>query len=425
MIDYVSIVSDQREEINRTTTNAQWIDRAQEQLIDLNSSLAQIVIGVRRSGKSTLCMKRLAKSGVHFAYINFDDERLFEIKTDKLNDLLSALCRVYGDFTHLFLDEIQNINGWHLFVNRLLRQGIKVVLTGSNANLLSGELSTHLTGRYNQIELYPFSFAEYCTLHDTDLTSLSTKAQALRMRLLDEYMLKGGFPEIQYHIASDNYIPSLLHAILFKDIAKRYQVRYTDVLEKLSNLLLDNYCREISYTNLAKSLEVSSVHTIQRYTEFLAEAYLTCNISKFSFKSMQRQINRKAYAIDPAFILQRGNILMLENKGWMLENIVYIELRRRYSKETQNIFYLRQSDFEVDFIITESNHTQQLIQVTYNWISPSARQIRRELGGLVKGSLLTRCDSLLLIIYDGLETTTEYEGKTINIVKASNWLTVS
>lgn len=425
MTNYISIISDQKEEINTATVNTTWIERKQEKQIDLDSPLAQIVIGVRRSGKSTLCMKRLVNSKVAFAYINFDDERLIGTKVEELNDLLSALYRVYGDFTHLFLDETQNIDSWHLFVNRLLRQGLRIILTGSNANLLSGELSTHLTGRYNQIELYPFSFAEYCTLHNTDLTSLSTKAQALRMRLLDEYMLKGGFPEIQYHIASDNYIASLLHAILFKDIAKRYQIRYTDVLEKLSNLLLDNYCQEISYTKLAKSLNVSSVHTIQRYCEFLAEAYLTCNISKFSFKSILRQSNRKAYAIDPAFILQRGNTLMAENKGWMLENIVYIELCRRYSKETQSIFYMRQPDFEVDFVVTESNHTQQLIQVTYNWLSPSAKQIRRELGGLIKGSLLTRCDSLLLIIYDGQETTSEYEGKTINIVKASNWLSAT
>lgn len=423
MIDYVSIVSDQKEEINYTVQHASWISRQQEQLIDLDSSLAQIVIGVRRSGKSTLCIKRLVESDTHFAYVNFDDERLYATKADQLNDLLFALYRVYGDFSHLFLDEIQNVQGWHLFVNRLLRQGVKIILTGSNANLLSGELSTHLTGRYNQIELFPFSFAEFCTLHSTDTASLSTKAQALRMQRLDEYMLQGGFPEIQAHIASDNYIPSLLHAILNKDIAKRYQVRYPDVLEKLSNLLLDNYCQEISCTKLAKQLNVSSVHTIQRYTDFLAEAYLTRHALKYSFKSMQRQTNRKAYAIDPAFVLQRGNTLLLNNKGWTLENIVYLELCRRCSKQTQNIFYLRQPDFEVDFVVTEANHPQQLIQVTYNWLSPTPKQKQRELGGLIKGSQLIHCDSLWLIVYEGTDQTIQHEGRTIHIIKASNWLT--
>lgn len=419
MNDFVTIISDQKEEL---ILSPKWVSRQKESAINLDSDLAQIVIGVRRSGKSTLCMKRLIESGVNFAYVNFDDERFLDLTSQELNNVLSALYRVYGNFTHLFLDEVQNVKGWHLFVNRLLRQGIKMILTGSNANLLSSELSTHLTGRYNQIELYPFSFSEFCDHHQTNKDSLSTKAQALRMRLLDIYMKKGGFPELLSGNSSDDYIPSLLHAILHKDICKRYKVRYPDVLERLANVLLDNYCQEISYTKMAKSLEVSSVHTIQRYIDYLSEAYLTCNAFKFSFKSMQRQTNRKAYAIDPTFILQRGNTIMLENKGWMIENIVYLELLRRYSKETQSIFYIRQSDFEVDFVVSESSHTLQLIQVTYNWINPSVKQLRRELGGLIKGSNLTQCNSLLLIIYDGQEGQIEYEGKSISIIKAANWL---
>ena len=419
MNDFVTIISDQKEEL---ILSPKWVNRQKESAINLDSDLAQIVIGVRRSGKSTLCMKRLIESGVNFAYVNFDDERFLDLTSQELNNVLSALYRVYGNFTHLFLDEVQNVKGWHLFVNRLLRQGIKMILTGSNANLLSSELSTHLTGRYNQIELYPFSFSEFCDYHQTNKDSLSTKAQALRMRLLDIYMKKGGFPELLSENSSDDYIPSLLHAILHKDICKRYKVRYPDVLERLANVLLDNYCQEISYTKMAKSLEVSSVHTIQRYIDYLSEAYLTCNAFKFSFKSMQRQTNRKAYAIDPTFILQRGNTIMLENKGWMIENIVYLELLRRYSKETQSIFYIRQSDFEVDFVVSESSHTLQLIQVTYNWINPSVKQLRRELGGLIKGSNLTQCNSLLLIIYEGQEGQIEYEGKSISIIKAANWL---
>lgn len=419
MNDFVTIISDQKEEL---ILSPKWVSRQKESAINLDSDLAQIVIGVRRSGKSTLCMKRLIESGVNFAYVNFDDERFLDLTSQGLNNVLSALYRVYGNFTHLFLDEVQNVKGWHLFVNRLLRQGIKMILTGSNANLLSSELSTHLTGRYNQIELYPFSFSEFCDYHQTNKDSLSTKAQALRMRLLDIYMEKGGFPELLSGNSSDDYIPSLLHAILHKDICKRYKVRYPDVLDRLANVLLDNYCQEISYTKMAKSLEVSSVHTIQRYVDYLSEAYLTCNAFKFSFKSMQRQTNRKSYAIDPTFILQRGNTIMLENKGWMIENIVYLELLRRYSKETQSIFYIRQSDFEVDFVVSESSHTLQLIQVTYNWINPSVKQLRRELGGLIKGANLTRCSSLLLIIYDGQEGQIEYEGKSINIIKAANWL---
>lgn len=113
--------------------------RKEEQEIQLNSKLAQIVIGVRRSGKSTLCQKVLLQSGVHFAYVNFDDERLQRVSAEDLDDILQELYAIYGAFTHLFLDEVQNVSSWYLFVNRLLRQGVKLILTGSNANLLSGE----------------------------------------------------------------------------------------------------------------------------------------------------------------------------------------------------------------------------------------------------------------------------------------------
>lgn len=122
MYDFITIISDQKEELRHSS---KWITRQQENFINLNSDLAQIIIGVRRSGKSTMCMKRLLESGVSFAYVNFDDERFVDLAPRELNEVLSALYRVYGDFTHLFLDEVQNIKGWHLFVNRLLRQGIK------------------------------------------------------------------------------------------------------------------------------------------------------------------------------------------------------------------------------------------------------------------------------------------------------------
>ena len=150
------ILRDQQEEL-LSRDESKLVTRREEQEFDLDSQLAQIVIGVRRCGKSTICQKVLKESGVNFAYVNFDDETLASLKPEVLNDILQTLYRIYGQFTHLFMDEIQNVPKWHLFVNRLLRQGLHLVLTGSNANLLSGELATHLTGRYNEIHLYPFS----------------------------------------------------------------------------------------------------------------------------------------------------------------------------------------------------------------------------------------------------------------------------
>ncbi len=175
-----------------------WVARSEESLFEFDSPLAQVIIGVRRSGKSTLCHKVLLEHGVRYGYANFDDDRLANLQTEDLNTVLSCIYQIYGtDIQYVFLDEIQDVEGWHLFVNRLLRSNLHIVVTGSNAKLLSGELATHLTGRYNEIRLFPFSFREYCVYHRVDTTGLTTKAEAERKRAFIEYITNGGFPEMQ------------------------------------------------------------------------------------------------------------------------------------------------------------------------------------------------------------------------------------
>ena len=154
-MNFVKILSDQRDEILNFDPSV-LVKRKEEGQINLHSNLAQVVIGVRRCGKSTLCKKVLVESGMQFGYVNFDDERLIDLKPSDFDSLLETLYRINGEFRHLLLDEIQNIPRWELFVNRLLRQGMKLLITGSNANLLSSDLTTHLAGRHNEIRLYPF-----------------------------------------------------------------------------------------------------------------------------------------------------------------------------------------------------------------------------------------------------------------------------
>ena len=221
---------------------------------------------------------------------------------------------------------------------------------------------------------------------------------------------------------TDSYLPSLMHAVVHKDVCRRYNVRYPQTLWQIANLLLDNFCQEVSFTSIAKAMSIASVHTVKRYVEFLAEAYLICCVPKFSFKSIIRQSATKVYSIDPAFVTRRGQTVMRDNAGWMLENVVYIELRRRYNLETQSIFYMRQQDFETDFVVCEAGRVIRLIQVSYDWTAPKLRQYRRELGGLVKGASMTGCHSLTLIVYEGANASLEYEGERIEVVKAADWL---
>ena len=424
MKDLKRILSNQKAELDLVDLEA-LCSRKEEQEIQLNSKLAQIVIGVRRSGKSTLCMKVLMQSGVHFAYVNFDDERLQKVGVEELDVILQELYAIYGSFTHLFLDEVQNIDGWHLFVNRLLRQGIKLVLTGSNANLLSGELSTHLTGRYHQIELYPFSFSEYCTIRGVDAQGMTTKAYGLRDKALDEYLMSGGFPELiaSPEISKRDYLFSLREAIVKKDICQRYKIRYKQTLSDLANRLLDWFCQEKSYNDIAKEMSINSVHTVKNYIIYLQNAYLLCLLPKFSLKSSERNSARKMYAVDNAFISQHENALLTESFGLRLENVVAVELLRRLHSEYEQLYYLRKvQDFEVDFVVVESSHVRELIQVTYDFVEPSAKLYNREVNGLIKGSHLTRCDNLTLIMMRGEPRDIQVEGKIVHCVLAADWL---
>ena len=424
MKDLKRILSNQKAELDLVDLET-LCSRKEEQEIQLNSKLAQIVIGVRRSGKSTLCMKVLMQSGVHFAYVNFDDERLQKVGVEKLDIILQELYAIYGSFTHLFLDEVQNVDGWHLFVNRLLRQGIKLVLTGSNANLLSGELSTHLTGRYHQIELYPFSFSEYCTIRGVDAHGMTTKAYGLRDKALDEYLMSGGFPELiaSPEISKRDYLFSLREAIVKKDICQRYKIRYKQTLSDLANRLLDWFCQEKSYNDIAKEMSINSVHTVKNYITYLQNAYLLCLLPKFSLKSSERNSARKMYAVDNAFISQHENALLTESFGLRLENVVAVELLRRLHSEYEQLYYLRKvQDFEVDFVVVESSHVRELIQVTYDFVEPSAKLYNREVNGLIKGSYLTRCDNLTLIMMRGEPRDIQVDGKIVHCVLAADWL---
>ena len=239
----LSILSTQKEELEANEPSS-LVCRYEESQINLDSKMAQVVIGVRRSGKSTICEKVLREKVKDFAYVNFDDERLVDLKAEELDLLLEALYRLYGDFQYLFLDEIQNIDGWPLFVNRLLRQKIHILITGSNSRLLSSELMTHLTGRHHQINLYPFSFSEYCNILEVDTKSFSTKARALRKNALEKYMSEGGFPELLSETDRKGYISGLVDAIIKNDVAKRFRIRHKDVLRRLAIYLSDNYGKE-------------------------------------------------------------------------------------------------------------------------------------------------------------------------------------
>lgn len=388
------ILNDQKQEIDNWS-NEYLCSRNEEDLVDLNSPQAQVVVGVRRSGKSTLCMQTLADAKVSFAYVDFDDERLAGLGTSQLNDVLEVLYKIYGDFKHIFLDEIQNIDGWPLFVNRLLRTQMHVVLTGSNAKLLSNDLATHLTGRSSEIALYPFSFTEYCKLKGVDYKLRTTKGIADQRKTFDEYLRQGGFPELLQIRNDRKYITNLVDNILKRDIEQRYKIAYSAQFEKMVHHLLNISPYVLSTPDLMGLFNFKSTHTVLNYVKYLKEAYVLVGIQKYSQKSKQRTVSEKVYAVDVAFMNQRENAFVGDNLGWRLETIVLLHLIRKCKNEGWDVYYLKDRSGECDFVVCDGNKVLQCIQVSYDISSAKTRN--REIKGLLLAYKKTQCNNLLLL----------------------------
>lgn len=416
----LQVLAEQQEEI-KSYKPQKWVSRKEESLFEFGTKMAQVVIGVRRSGKSTICHKVLLEHGLRYGYVNLDDDRLADMKTEDLNTVLSCVYQLYGtDIPYLVLDEIQNVDGWYLFVNRLLRTDLHIFVTGSNAKLLSGELATHLTGRYNEIHLYPFSFSEYCNYHQIDIQGITTKAEAERKRAFMDYIHDGGFPEMQGLRHKRAYVQSLIEAILLKDIQKRFRIRDIDALRKLAHHLINNACQEVNYDDLTKELGMSD-KTIKKYVDYLTQAFLIQLLTRHSFKSKERIRNPKAYIVDTGMQGNRDNVLAPENLGWRLENVVYIELLRRCAYDFYDVYYYKPDARakEIDFVVCDKNKAIELIQVAYEIESPRAYD--RETSSLVKASGALSCNNLTLIAFSQTRDV-EIDGKTIHIISALEWL---
>ena len=416
----LQVLAEQQEEIKGYKPQ-KWVARKEEALFEFETKMAQVVIGVRRSGKSTLCHKVLMERGIRYGYVNLDDDRLADMKTEDLNTVLSCVYQLYGtDIPYLVLDEIQDVDGWYLFVNRLLRTDLHIFVTGSNAKLLSGELARHLTGRYNEIHLFPFSFSEYCQYHHIDTQGITTKAEAERKRAFMDYIHDGGFPEMQGLRNKRAYVQSLIEAILRKDIQKRFKIRNIEALRKLAHHLINNACQEINYDEMSELLGIAD-KTAKKYIDYLGQAFLIQLLTRHSFKSKERVRNQKVYIVDAGLQGNRDNVLAQENLGWRLENVVYIELLRRSAQHFLDIYYHKPTPRakEIDFVVCDQSKAVELIQVAYE--IDSVKAYDRETSSLIKASAALSCNRLTLIAFTQTRDV-EIEGKTIHIISVLEWL---
>ncbi len=313
----------------------------------LRNKLIKVIIGPRRAGKSVFAIQML--KGKNFAYLNFDDERL--VGFSDYDDLVKAIVQVYGKTEYLLFDEIQNLPNWELFVNRLQRKGYNLIITGSNSRLLSRELATHLTGRFIEFRIFPFSFNEFLRAKGFEVNeNIELKeTQGVLLNLLNEYLTTGGYPEVVLgEIDERGYLSTLFESILFKDIVKRYNIRYAKRLYELGCYLITNHSGEFTYNRLKNILSFNSVHTVENYINYLTEAFLIFTLSRFSSKlKEQLKSPRKVYAYDLGMI-DAIKFRTSPDTGKLMESLTAIELLRR-GKE---IYYYRTTDGkEVDFAV--------------------------------------------------------------------------
>ncbi|OGT39531.1 MAG: ATP-binding protein [Gammaproteobacteria bacterium RIFCSPHIGHO2_12_FULL_36_30] len=379
-----------------------------------------VLTGVRRCGKSVLLnmLRRDAKERDYF--FNFEDERLATFTVDDFQLLYQVFLETFGEQKTFYFDEIQNIPDWEMFVRRLYNAGNKIFITGSNATLFSEELGTRLTGRYIQLNIYPFSFLEYAEHELPDLLNKkipSTKELVQIKKLFHQYCQFGGIPEFAKHHEIE-YLQTLYESIIYRDIVARYKLTNANILKKMVFFLASNCSKEMTYNALRKFLELGSATTVSDYCSYLETSYLCFFLNRYhaSVKT-QNQSPKKIYFVDHALAKIVG-FHFSDDTGRILENIVFIELKRRY-----NQIYYHKEKRECDFIIQQGIKIIAAIQVCQSLSDEDTRT--REVDGLLDALETYSLDEgfILTESEEKTEVVTKNEKRyTIQIMPIWKWL---
>ena len=376
-----------------------------------------VLTGLRRVGKSTLLRQIIKEyfADTNFYYINFEDERLFNFKADNFNVLYETLVELFGENKNFFIDEIQNINHFENFVRRFYDAGFKFIITGSNANLLSKEPGTKLTGRYIDLIVNPFSFNEYLNINRefnyTKEMLYKTEERAKLKKLFGKYLISGGMPE--FLIYKDPEILSRIYEdIVIKDIAVRYKVENLYEMRELYQYLITNFANRFSFNGLKQIVGLGSITTIKNYILFLTETFFISLVNKFDFSLKKQIVNeKKVYVADNGFIPVLS-VNLNKDKGWLLENFVFNIL-----KKSNRIFYFSGKN-ECDFVIQNDKKITNVIQVT-NELSDNNKQ--RELQGLLEAMEYFNLKNGLILTSDQ-ETNISLDKKNILVKPVWKWI---
>jgi predicted AAA+ superfamily ATPase len=379
-----------------------------------------VFVGSRRAGK-TYCMfqiiKNIIKTGTpieRILYINFEDERLLELKLDDLNLIIDCFREMFNTIPIIFLDEIQIINGWEKFGRRLADTGYRIFITGSNATMLSKEIATTLGGRFLIKEIFPFTFTEYLRANNVELENnweFSSQRFEIRKQF-DTYFYFGGFPEILKFKEKRMWLDNLYQKIFYGDLIARYKIRNDFALKLLIKKMAESLHDEVSFNRIKNIIQSTGTKigtaTVVEYTSYLEESWLVFGIKNYLAKISERETSKKYYFIDNGIL----SLFLQKPETILLENIVACKLKQLYDNQ---LYYVR-TQVEVDFYIPT---TKTLIQVSYN--IDNFETENREIESLLKVNETIAAENLIIITLDNEKVVTRnlVEVKVIPVWK---WL---
>ena len=393
---------------------------------DLDSFPLQVFVGVRRSGKSFLLfqkIRQMLKTGHQWEdmlYLDFEDTRLEGFSTEDFNLILECHQEMYGKRPMLFLDEIQNIEGWQKFARNLADKKYSVFITGSNAKMLSKEIMAELGGRYLPTEVYPFSFKEYLSYTNVpfdELALTATESKAQFMKAYNEYFTWGGLPESVNLPVKRSYLSSVFQKIYLGDIVQRNGISNPKLLQLMIKKMAESVMQPVSYNRISKILSsVSgkiSVPTVSNYIGFSEDAWLVLRLRNIASAFAEKESVCKYYFIDNGIL----SLQLLSGETILLENIVALSLFRKYGHDVDNerVFFYN-ANVEVDFYVPED---ELAVQVSYSIKDQDT--YNRELGALTKLPNVHPCRRRVIITFDEEGSLTDKHG-TIEVIPCWKWL---
>ena len=393
---------------------------------DLDSFPLMILVGVRRSGKSFLLfqkMRQLLAEGKRWdemLYLDFEDTRLEGFSGDDFNLILECHQEMYGKRPMLFLDEIQNVDGWQKFARNLADKKYSVFITGSNAKMLSKDIMSALGGRYLPVEVYPFSFKEYLSYTDVaydDLALTATESKARFMKAYGEHFTWGGLPESIKLPVKRNYLSSVFQKIYLGDIVQRNGISNPRLLQLMIRKIAESVMQPVSYNRISKILSsVSgkiSVPTVSNYIGYSEDAWLLLRLRNIASSFSDKESICKYYFIDNGLL----SLQLMDAETILLENMVALSLFHKYGHDEDNerVFFYN-VNVEVDFYVPED---ELAIQVSYSIADPETE--KREKEPLEKLPNVHPCRRRIIITYDEEGTLADKHG-TIEVIPCWKWL---